>query len=138
MINEKLAQRLREKSIKPTAMRLLVLQYLTEQTSAVSLGSLETAFERADKSTLYRTLKTFESGKVIHSIDDGSGVIKYALCLEGCQCQPEDQHFHFYCRQCKATFCLTSQNIPTIELPVNFMMEQANLVIKGTCANCNS
>ena len=135
---EKLERKLNDRSIKATSMRLLVLQYLMENGSAVSLKSLEEHFYIADKSTLFRTLKTFEKNKLIHKIDDGTGMAKYALCLENCDCAPEDQHFHFHCIRCEATFCLTSKNIPSIELPANFKLEQANLVLKGLCANCNN
>lgn len=66
----------------------LVLKVLTEQTTAISLADLENTFEKADKVTLYRTLKTFEANKLIHSIDDETGSVKYALCTESCQCNP--------------------------------------------------
>jgi len=68
-----LEKRLEELKIKPTTMRLLVLKILVEAGSAISLSDLEAKFERADKATLYRTLKTFENNKLIHSIDDGTG-----------------------------------------------------------------
>ncbi|WP_338794306.1 transcriptional repressor [Bernardetia sp. MNP-M8] len=136
MVNKKLEHKLESKSIKPTAMRLLILQYLIEQTTTVSLSDIEMAFERSDKSTIFRTLKTFEKSKLIHSIEDGTGHLKYALCLEGCSCSPIDLHYHFHCNKCKETFCLTTLSIPYIELPKNFEMQQANMVIKGICANC--
>lgn len=41
MYNEELENRLKEKDISPTAMRLLVLEYLLAQSTAVSLHSLE-------------------------------------------------------------------------------------------------
>ncbi|WP_075344699.1 Fur family transcriptional regulator [Tenacibaculum agarivorans] len=129
---------LKNKSVKPTAMRLLVLQFFTEQTKAVSLKNLEIALAPADKSTLFRTLRTFEKNKIIHSIEDGTGVTKYALCLESCNCELQDLHYHFHCTQCENTFCLTMLNIPTIDLPTNFKMNQANMVIKGLCSNCNN
>ncbi len=135
-MQENLEDKLNKSKIKPTAMRLLVLQYFTEQTTAVSLKSLEEGFHNADTSTLYRTLKTFEKQKLIHSIDDGTGQMKYALCLETCECVLADQHYHFHCNKCEETFCLSSQNIPSIELPKGFTMTQANLVLKGVCANC--
>ena len=136
-MNENLENRLQQRQIKPTSMRILVLQYLMEQDTAVSLQSIENAFELADKSTLYRTLKTFEKNKLVHSIDDGTKKLKYALCLESCECETNDLHYHFHCNKCRNTFCLTNQNIPQIELPRNFKMEQANMVIKGLCENCN-
>ncbi|HEY9115082.1 MAG TPA: transcriptional repressor, partial [Bacteroidales bacterium] len=78
-MNKNIDNKLYSKNIKPTAMRQLVLQVLTEQKTAISLPELERKFEKADKATLYRTLKTFEKHKLIHSIDDGSGTLKYAL-----------------------------------------------------------
>jgi Fur family ferric uptake transcriptional regulator len=55
MIKE-LEKRLKGKKVKPTAMRLLVLETLQKQTAAISLNDLEAAFERADRITLYRNI----------------------------------------------------------------------------------
>jgi Fur family ferric uptake transcriptional regulator len=129
-------KKLSTKNVKPTAMRELVLKILSEQTSAVSLADIENMFNKADKTTLYRTLKTFEENKLIHSIDDGTGAVKYALCKESCQCHPEDLHVHFFCIKCQHTFCLSDIPIPSINLPVNFSIENINMVVKGVCSNC--
>jgi Fur family ferric uptake transcriptional regulator len=125
------------KNLKPTAMRELVLDALIEQRVAVSLSDLEKMFDKVDKTTLYRTLKTFEENKLIHSIDDGTGSVKYALCKEPCQCHLEDLHVHFFCIKCHHTFCLSDIPIPSINLPVNFSIENINMVVKGVCAHCN-
>ncbi len=125
------------RNIKPTAMRELVLKVLSEQDKAISLADLEQKFDNADKTTLYRTLKTFEENKLIHSIDDGTGAVKYALCKETCQCHPEDLHVHFLCTKCQQTYCLTDISIPSIALPVNFSLETINMVVKGICSNCD-
>jgi hypothetical protein len=42
---------------------------------------------------------------------------------------------HFYCTDCKHTFCLTETEIPNIEVPQNFKLEGANLVLKGNATN---
>lgn len=137
MLNKNTDNQLINHDIKPTAMRELVLNILIEQTTAISLSYLEQKFYKSDRVTLYRTLKTFEEKKLIHSIDDGSGAIKYALCKETCQCHPEDLHVHFFCVKCQSTFCLSDIPIPSINLPVNFSIENINMVVKGTCANCS-
>ena len=129
--------KLTSRNIKPTAMRELVFDILTEQTAAISLSDLEQNFQKSDKVTLYRTLKTFEHKKLIHSIDDGTGAVKYALCKETCQCKPEELHVHFYCLKCQHTLCLTDIPIPSINLPVKFSVENVNMVVKGVCSNCN-
>ena len=81
--------------------------------------------------------KKFEENKLVHTIDDGTKQLKYALCLEACECEISDLHYHFHCVACLNTFCLTNQNIPKIELPKNFTMQQANMVVKGICESCN-
>lgn len=130
-------KKLKIRNIKPTAMRELVLKVLTEQDRAISLADLEQKFDNADKTTLYRTLKTFEENKLIHSIDDGTGSVKYALCKETCQCHPEDLHVHFLCTKCQQTYCLNDISIPSIDLPTNFKLETINMVVKGICSNCD-
>ena len=124
------------KSVKPTAMRELVLEILLEQKTAISLSELEEKFAQVEKSTLYRTLKTFEEKKIIHSIDDGSGSVKYAVCHDTCECNPDDLHVHFHCTKCKKTYCLNDIPIPIITLPGSFTLESVNMVVKGACPNC--
>lgn len=137
MIKE-LENRLKEKQVRPTAMRLLVLEMLSQQNAASSLHDLEAAFERADRITLYRTLKTFEEKGLVHSIEDGTGATKYALCAPGCACAPQDLHVHFHCSGCAETYCLPKSKIPDINLPVGYQLEEINLVVKGTCSRCSS
>ncbi len=137
MDNEKTDRKLQSKNIKPTAMRELVLRVLTEEKTAISLPELESKFENAEKTTLYRTLKTFEKHKLIHSIDDGSGTVRYALCSDSCVCDPEDLHVHFFCTKCKKTYCLNDIPVPAINLPVGFTLENVNMVVKGICSNCS-
>ena len=132
MLEDKLIHR----DIKPTAMRLLVLRELVESEKALSLKELEGKFDRADRTTLFRTLKTFVDKKLIHGIDDGTGSVKYALCEEGCECEPQQQHVHFHCQKCGETFCLTHSKIPEIQIPLGFSPASANVVFKGTCPHC--
>lgn len=135
-MNKELDDALEFRKIKPTAMRQLVLQILSEQIAAISLPELERKFEKADRATLYRTLKTFEENKLIHSIDDGTGSVKYALCHESCECSPDDLHVHFLCTGCQKTFCLNDVAIPAINLPKDFSLENVNMVVKGICSGC--
>ena|SRR5690554_119496 len=129
---------LNKRNIRPTVMRLLVMERLSNQGAAISLSELEKIFERSDRVTLYRTLKTFQEKGLVHSIDDGTGAPKYARCEDGCECDLErDLHVHFHCRVCTETFCLPKYKIPEINLPEKFQPEEANLVVKGVCAQCS-
>lgn len=135
---ETIEQVLASKDIRVTAMRLLIYRFLAEKEVAVTLTDIENAFAKAERTTLYRTLKTFEEKKIVHQIDDGTGISKYALCEKGCNCEIEqDLHLHFHCNLCNETVCLTEHKIPQIKVPDGFVSENVNLVVKGICDKCS-
>lgn len=125
------------RKIKPTAMRVLVLKELQHSEHAISLSELESFFDQADKTTLYRTLKTFEKNKLVHSINDGTGCLKYGMCDKECECLPEQSHIHFHCNNCGQTYCIKDLNLPQISLPKKFKAKEINLIVKGSCENCS-
>ncbi len=126
------------KQINPTAMRLLVLEFILKQEAAFSLGTLEKELQHSDKVTLYRTVKTFEEKGLIHTIKDGTEAAKYALCEEECKTGVHyDKHIHFYCTNCKELLCLPKENMPEIKLPESFHVSEVSLVARGICDNCN-
>lgn len=91
--------KLAKRDIKPTAIRLLILKSMMEAGRAVSQLDLETLLDTVDKSTISRTITLFLSHHLIHSIDDGSGSWKYAVCDDSCNCVLKDLHSHFYCEK---------------------------------------
>lgn len=131
-------QKLEERNIKATAMRLLILKTMTRFQQAFSLLDLETTLDTVDKSTLSRTITLFLKQHLIHCIDDGSGSLKYAVCNSECQCDINDLHVHFYCTRCHKTFCLRNLHVPTVSLPQHFTLESINYVMKGLCDHCSS
>ncbi|WP_080905882.1 Fur family transcriptional regulator [Parabacteroides sp. Marseille-P3160] len=130
-------ERLKAREIKPTAIRLLIFKAMANQEEAFSLSSLEDLLDTVDKSTLSRTITLFHKKKLIHSIDDGSGSIKYSVCSPGCNCSINDLHIHFTCTKCKRTFCLTHIAIPKVQLPPGFVVQNENFVMKGLCNLCS-
>lgn len=135
---ETIEQVLESKNIRVTAMRMLIYKFLAEKEIAVTLSDIENAFAKADRTTLYRTVKTFEDKGIVHQIDDGTGITKYALCEKGCNCDIKtDLHLHFHCNNCIETICLTEHKIPQIKVPDGFVSENVNLVVKGICDKCS-
>ncbi|NER11833.1 transcriptional repressor [Leptobacterium flavescens] len=135
---EEIEEILEERGVRPTTMRLLIYKFLSEKRVALSLKDLENKFDRSDRTTLFRTLKTFEDKGIVHQIDDGSGVNKYAVCALECNCEIEnDLHLHFHCNTCNETTCLTDHKIPQISLPAGYSAENVNLVVKGVCEKCS-
>jgi len=136
---ETIEQVLESKNIRVTAMRMLIYKFLAEKDVAVTLSDIENAFAKVDRTTLYRTIKTFEDNIIVHQIDDGTGITKYALCEQGCKCDiKNDLHLHFHCNNCNETVCLTEYKIPQIKVPVGFVSENVNLVVKGICNKCSN
>lgn len=129
-------KKLKQKNIKPTAMRELVYEVLDKQKKALSLYEIEQQFDNVDRSTIFRTLKAFQDNYLIHSIDDGTGAVKYALCDDDCTCDLDDLHIHFLCNKCGQTQCMKDMPVPKMDLPEGFSFESVNFVVKGTCPNC--
>ncbi|MCM8568928.1 transcriptional repressor [Gramella jeungdoensis] len=127
---------LKEHHVRPTAMRLLMYKFLHEKSVAVTLNDIESGFDKSERTTLYRTIKTFEKNGLVHQIDDGTGVAKYALD-EPEKGKSQDLHLHFHCTICNETICLTDHKIPHISLPKGFITEDMNLVLKGICDKCS-
>ena len=73
-------RRLEKKNVKPTAIRLLVVDAIASAHRAVSLSDLEVILDTVDKSSIFRTLELFVKHHVVHAIDDGSGSVKYEIC----------------------------------------------------------
>ncbi len=129
-------EQLRRREIAPTAIRLLVLKAMQQAGRTVSLLDLEEMLDTVDKSTLSRTLSLFLSHHLVHSIDDGTGSLKYAVCSDSCSCQVDDLHTHFHCLRCNKTFCFTNIPTPLVNLPEGFTVESINYVVKGVCPDC--
>lgn len=130
-------QRLLQRHIKPTAIRVLVLRELMhEEDMAVSMSELEDALGTVDKSTVFRTITLFLAHHLIHCVDDGTGALKYAVCDTDCNCEMDDLHSHFYCEGCHMTFCLKHTHVPIVKLPDGFEIHTVNYVLKGLCPAC--
>lgn len=131
-------KKLESNGVRPTSMRILIYKFMAQKEAAVSLTDIENTFVKSERTTLYRTLKTFEEKGIVHQIDDGTGISKYALCEPGCNCDlDQDLHLHFHCHNCDETVCLTEHKIPHINLPDGYVADNANLVIIGICEKCS-
>lgn len=128
--------KLERRDIRPTAIRLLILKEMSRGDEAVSMPDLERWLPTVDKSTISRTLSLFLLHRLVHAIDDGSGMLKYAVCDDSCDCSVDDEHAHFYCECCHRTFCLKHISVPVVPLPNGFSLNNINYVLKGVCPDC--
>lgn len=133
---EKRSERLlKHKEVKPTAMRILVAEEFLKNSEAKSLQTIEEALPKADKVTIYRTIRTFLDNDIIHSVLLPDGQTKYALC------EHEDHqhhvHPHFTCNKCGETHCLPETNIKMETFPREYQISDVLLTLSGICPKCS-
>jgi len=143
LMTTKTEKTLLSKGIRPTEMRLKIYKYLKRKTYAVTLKEMQKVFiakseknKTANRTTFYRNLKTFEDKGLIHQINDGTGVAKYAISDENAKDKyGTDLHLHFHCTDCTKTICLPNK-ISEESLPNDYQVSDVNLVLKGICESC--
>ena len=135
---ESIHKRMEECSIRPTPVRMLVALTLYNAEGPLSLLDIETMLDTAPKSTIFRALNLFLQHHIVHSIEDGSGSLKYEYCHCNDNHSHDRMHTHFYCENCQRTFCLKDTYIPHVELPEGFTMRTVNYIIKGVCSECKN
>jgi Fur family transcriptional regulator, ferric uptake regulator len=136
-MNQRIVDLLQSKKVKASTMRVLVYELLELQKSAVSLLELENQFFKADRITIYRTLKTFEKNGVVHSMQLNN-VTKYILCEEFCNHEKhDDNHLHFYCTKCQETTCKPEVDFSKYMNFQEFEVQEIRLYAKGICKKCS-
>lgn len=135
---ERINKILEEKHIPTTPMRMLVLNEFLNTSKSVSLAELEETLEHADRSTIYRTLKTFEKKGIIHGVQENS-TTQYLLCHHNCDSEHHhDLHLHFYCMECKKTVCLEQVSFENIQLPTAYDFKEFKFLASGICPECRN
>lgn len=81
-MNTRAEQKLADKNVSPTAMRILVLELPGQQTSAINLTDFKKRLRPAAWITISGTLKTIGKKGLTHKIDACTNTPEYALCVE--------------------------------------------------------
>lgn len=135
--NQEVEILLKKHGIRSTAIRILILKEMFKCENTFNLTDLEIALDTIDKSTIFRTIILFEEQHILHSIEDGSGSVKYCVCTQDHTCEINELHAHFHCEICKQTFCIENEHIPLIHLENGYTAKSINYTIKGICPKCN-
>jgi len=130
-------KRLEVEGVRLTPNRKLVLRALNASDTPKSLTELETELETVDKSSISRVLTLLMGHGVLHSVEDGRGIVRYELCREEHHNGPGDMHAHFYCEECGRLYCFHTAPVPMIDMPEGFVVGSVNYMLKGKCARCS-
>ena len=96
MNHEEATYRLKMKGVTATSNRILVLKELAKAQFPMSLSALESKMPNMDKSSIFRVLSLFLEHDVVHSFEDGRGILNYELCADSGTCHHTHGHIHFY------------------------------------------
>jgi Fur family ferric uptake transcriptional regulator len=100
---------------------------------------LEKLPPHTDAVTVYRTLNTFTSKKVIHRVRGEDRVWRYAMG------DPQEtaahQHPHFVCESCGKVECLHEAEIPgdfvkSLAVQKRYTIRYPEVVLHGVCPRC--
>ena len=130
---------LKQHQLKSTSIRKEILHIFQTSKHALSYSDIAKVLNNGfDKSTVYRTLKIFEEKGIIHTVLGPDHVERYGLCTHA-ECSHNghvDSHIHFYCNSCKSVFCLDTIETPAVHIPNQFKAEKTEVLVFGTCNNC--
>lgn len=122
--------------IRPTVNRIVVLKELSAAGRPMSMSELEKRILSIDKSGIFRALCVFRESHLVHVLEDGGDGVRYELCHSSRQDEDDDMHAHFYCENCRQTFCLEDICVPQVSLPEGYEVSSVNYMIKGMCPDC--
>lgn len=122
--------------MKNTKTRKMVLELLKNTNSPLSANLI---FEKLKDcqitlSSIYRTLETFTNEKIVFKDTNQKGVAIYTL--------QKENHLHYLeCKIChkkiQLDYCPYHKINEQLEKKYNFEVDEHNVVIYGTCNNCN-
>lgn len=125
------------KNLSRTPCRVDVLRTLLESGSALSETEIRNKLSYTfDRTTIYRTLRSFLDQDVIHSIALEGGDVRYAITRHKHKSK-EHFHAHFYCDGCNNVYCLPRPEFTPPVLPEGFLASGYDLIINGRCKGCN-
>jgi Fur family ferric uptake transcriptional regulator len=137
--NSRLNEILRRKNLSVTDSRRKILTLFLSTPDAMAHGDIEKkAGEKFDRVTIYRTLQTFVEKGIVHTIPTADNSVLYALCKDCTEGHHHDDHVHFVCAVCDRTICLDDVISPKIDLPEGYKADSVQVVIHGTCKDCNT
>ncbi|HEX8340271.1 MAG TPA: transcriptional repressor [Tepidisphaeraceae bacterium] len=129
---------LKSAALRKTPVRVGVLEALAGSVEPLGvLQLIEMMPGRADAVTVYRTLNTFVSKKLVHRVRGGDRSWRYAM---GRARKPHG-HPHFVCDACGKVECLASSVVPvdlskSMHVSREYAVNYTEVLVHGVCPGC--
>ncbi len=126
-----------DKNLSRTPCRVEMLKILLESGSALPETEIRSKLpQHFDRTTVYRTLRSFLEQDVIHSIPLEGGDVRYAVTRNK-ERKSSQFHAHFYCESCSSVYCLSRARFEPPEMPEGFVAAGYDVLVNGKCRKCN-
>jgi Fur family transcriptional regulator, ferric uptake regulator len=135
---------LKKDHIYLTKNRLQVLELLSEQETAVSVGDIvKCSGGRLDRISVYRALNFYLKKGLVHIVPNIKGDARYILIKNHTanNASPlsagKSQLVYFMCISCGSTALMDNFPVPSFHFPSNFHIHNCHLLIEGWCKGCS-
>lgn len=123
--------------LKRTAGRIAIINLLLTAGCPLSQQEIANRLKVSINGvSIYRSLAAFLKVGIIHRVDRGDRIWRFAIC--GCgtrgHCHP-----HFICKQCGKVECLSGFKLPEFkQIQAGYEVEEQEFYLRGRCAGCSS
>lgn len=133
MKTENITYHLKQYNIKPSYLRIKVLEYLLAKknhpTVDMIFNELAKEIPTLSKTTIYNTLKLFTDNKIVKIVTIENNEVRYDADIS--------EHGHLKCEKCKKIYDFRIQ-IPNTNIDGldGFEITEKEINFKGTCQEC--
>ena len=134
---------LRRAALRKTPVRIGVIELLARSGRPMSVPQIVGKLKgTADTVTVYRTLGTFVTKRLVHRVRGEDRTWMYALSGEPDDGHPSPhRHPHFVCDACGKVECLEQSEIPrgfvqSLGVGQAYTISYPEVVLHGTCPRC--
>ncbi len=124
--------------LRRTKSRIAILRILLDSKTPLTHEEIHEQMLHTgiDRVTVYRSLQSFWEAGIVHRVEAGDRVWRFAVC----SCHSRSHcHPHFTCRLCGRVECLFELTMPSIEESVSgYQIEEQEVYWRGICGQCAS
>ena len=125
--------------LSKTQVRINLISLLQQKDYALSEQEIRSYLpHKYNRTTIYRTIKSFIKKGIVHTIADEESTMRYVLNKEFTASSSFfKEHVHFKCQRCGRLFCLEDTPVKQYNLPEGFRRTKSEFLIIGICKECN-
>ena len=135
---DRLKALLRGAGLRATGPRLSVYAAVEKENRPISHSQLvkQMRGQDLDSATIYRNLVRLSEAGLIKVVSRANGMARYANAES--DHDHGHEHAHFVCSNCNTVSCLPEEALPRpkVEGRWSASLENAQMVVRGTCPDC--